>query len=218
MMSFEKCSSSRYGRHASTFFLGTSPSSILVLNALSVSINLSMLPIILVAAPHDLSLGLFCNRMMMTAVTSSTPDGGFLSALASPRSFLLRVSSAARAASTRGSALSRSAWTDTCLAATSSAMTAHFSASTCASSFSTAAAAFSTPTFSAKASAETTFSSTSTALTLACSTSTLTSSSVLRSLSRPFWRRSIAAVVAVRFVSSRFLYNLMSSRKVFGVV
>jgi hypothetical protein len=47
------------------------------------------------------TLGLFSSRMMMTAVMSSTPAGGFFSDLASPRSFLFRVSRAASACRSR---------------------------------------------------------------------------------------------------------------------
>mmetsp|Transcript_1362 Transcript_1362/g.2011 ORF Transcript_1362/g.2011 Transcript_1362/m.2011 type:complete len:219 (-) Transcript_1362:6662-7318(-) len=218
MMSRVKCSSSRYGRQASTFFLGTLPSSMFCLKPLSRSMNLSTLPIILVAAPHDLSLGLFCRRMMITAVMSSTPLGGFFSDLASPRSFLLRVSSAASAAWTRGSALSSSACTDTCLAATSVAIVPHFSASICAASFSMFAFDFSMATLAAKASAEPTFSSTSTAFTFACSTRMSTSFCVFISLSRPLDRRSMLMPVTSRFLDRRDLYSLMSSRNVLGVV
>mmetsp|Transcript_2470 Transcript_2470/g.8782 ORF Transcript_2470/g.8782 Transcript_2470/m.8782 type:complete len:206 (-) Transcript_2470:3567-4184(-) len=205
MTSGVKCSSSRYGRQASTFFLGISPPSMRSFSPFRLSMNLSMLPMSLVAAPQDLSLGLLLSRMTITAVTSSTPAGGFFSALASPRSFLLSVSSAASAASTSGWALSRSACTEDCLAETSSWMTAHFAASTWAASFSMFALSFSTPTFSAKASAEETFSSTSTAFTLAASTSTATSFSVASSLSRPFCRRVMAVWVLSRLVPSRFL-------------
>mmetsp|Transcript_14121 Transcript_14121/g.33937 ORF Transcript_14121/g.33937 Transcript_14121/m.33937 type:complete len:219 (+) Transcript_14121:1001-1657(+) len=218
MVSRLKCSSSRYGRQASTFFLGTLPRSICSLNPLSRSMNLSTLPIILVAAPHDLSLGLFISRMMITAVTSSTPLGGFFSDLASPRSFLFRVSSAASAASTSGSALSSSACTDTCFSPTALAITAHFSASTCAASFSMAADAFSLLTFSAKAPALDTFSSTSTAFTLACSTRMSTSFCVFISLSSPLLMRSMLVCVTSRFLLSSDLYSLMSSRNVLGVV
>ena len=188
------------------------------MNPLRVSMNLSTLLIIFVAAFQDLSLGLFCSRMMITAVMSSTPAGGFFSDLASPRSFLFKVSSAASAWSTSGSAASRSACTETCFAATSVAITAHLSASTCAASFSTEAAAFSTSTLAANAPALSTFSATSTAFTLACSTSTSTSFCVFMSLSRPLERRSMLVSVAPRLSSSSDLYSLMSSRNVLGVV
>mmetsp|Transcript_24996 Transcript_24996/g.41820 ORF Transcript_24996/g.41820 Transcript_24996/m.41820 type:complete len:219 (+) Transcript_24996:3084-3740(+) len=218
MMSRLKCSIARYGRQASTVLGSTSSLSITSLKPFNVSMNLSTLPIIFCAACQLLSLGLDCSRMMITAVISSTPAGGFLRDLASPRSFLLSVSRAASAACTRGSAAARSASTDTCLAATAVATAALLSASMVAASFSMAALAFSSPTFSAKASADTTFSSTSMAFTLACSTSTSTSRCVFSILSRPFCKRSTPLLMRSRAACRMFLYNLISSRNVFGVV
>ena len=61
--------------------------------------NLSTFAMSFCAAAHDLSLGLFSSKMTTTAVTSSTPGGGFFSDLASPMSFLFNVSSAASACS-----------------------------------------------------------------------------------------------------------------------
>jgi len=172
----------------------------------------------LVAAAQDLSLGLFSSRMTTTAVMSSTPAGGFFSDLASPRSFLFSVSSAASACCTSGSAAARSRSQSACFWPTSTAMTPHLSASICAAAFSALTFSFSMPTCSAKMLADATFCSTSTAMTLASSMRTSTSACVLYSLLRPFSRRSMLSCVALRLAASTFLYSLISSRNVLGVV
>mmetsp|Transcript_41026 Transcript_41026/g.73744 ORF Transcript_41026/g.73744 Transcript_41026/m.73744 type:complete len:219 (+) Transcript_41026:2173-2829(+) len=218
MVSLLKCGSARYERVASTVLLLTFPSSITALNPFNRSKNWSTLPIIFCAAAQLLSLGLPSSRISTTAVMSSTPAGGFFSDLASPRSFLFSVSSAASACSTSGSAAARSFSQLACFSDTSAAMTAHFSASTCAAAFSSFAFSFSMPTFSAKASASFTFTSTASDITLASSISTSTSFFVLCSFSSPVSSRSIFCCVSCRLALSRFLYSLMSSRKVLGVV
>mmetsp|Transcript_31121 Transcript_31121/g.92728 ORF Transcript_31121/g.92728 Transcript_31121/m.92728 type:complete len:236 (-) Transcript_31121:6695-7402(-) len=213
-----KCSSARYGRVASTVFFDTWPASITFLKSLSRSRNLSTLPMSFCAACHDLSLGLPSSRMITTAVISSTPAGGFLSDFASPKSFLLSVSSAASACATSGSAAARSFSHDACFSDTSLAITAHFSASTCAAAFSTPTFSFSTPTCSANTLALATLCSTSTAMTFAASISTSTSACTFCSLFSPLSSRSMLSCVAWRFLPSTFLYSLMSSRNVLGVV
>lgn len=133
-------------------------------------------------------------------------------------SFLLNESRAAVAAITSGSAASRSFWQDSCLAATSVAITPHFSASICAAAFSSSAFSFSIPTFSAKASELATFSSTMMAFRLASWTSFSTISWVASIFVTPSSRREIFDMVASRFCLRRLMYSLMSSRNVLGVV
>lgn len=94
----------------------------------------------------------------------------------------------------------------------------HHPVPTCAAAFSALTFSFSTPTCSAKMFADATLCSTSTALTLASSTSTSTSACTLCSFCSPFSSRSVLSRLFLRLAASTFLYSLMSSRKVLGVV
>jgi hypothetical protein len=78
------------------------------------------------------------------------PGGGFLRDFVSPRSFLLRVSKAASACATNGSAAASSFSHTACFSLTSFAIAAHLSASTLADSFSALTFSFSTPTWDAQ--------------------------------------------------------------------
>lgn len=63
------------------------------------------------------------------------PVGGFLSDLASPKSFLFKVFNAASACSTRGSAAAKSFSQEACFSETSILIAVHFSSSIYSSNF-----------------------------------------------------------------------------------
>ena len=150
--------------------------------------------------------------------TFSISLGGDLRAFNVWKSFTLRPLKASLAFSTNGSAASRSLWTLSDSASTSTLILLHFSDSIfaialCASTFS-----FSTPTIAACSSADFFFASTSTAITFRSSSSLATISPVSFSLRTPTSYFDFDYSSSSFFFPSIALKSLISSKNDFGVV
>mmetsp|Transcript_65333 Transcript_65333/g.188161 ORF Transcript_65333/g.188161 Transcript_65333/m.188161 type:complete len:251 (+) Transcript_65333:1782-2534(+) len=213
----------------STFTGGTLPSLMWVLKSFKLCRNFSGAFIIFTEPFQDGSFALPflststagsnpASKCIAASQTKSTPPGGLLKAFNSWKSFLSKTSRAASAVFTNGTAFSRSASQDVRCAETSAAILAQFAASTLAFSDSACTFAFSRPTSSAKTSAACAFSATITAFSLRTSSKALTSSCVCRNFVRPFESRSFWSSKASTFWPTIVVYNLINSKKLFGVV
>mmetsp|Transcript_1919 Transcript_1919/g.5444 ORF Transcript_1919/g.5444 Transcript_1919/m.5444 type:complete len:224 (+) Transcript_1919:2562-3233(+) len=180
---------------------GTFPSSIWNLYSFRFCRNFSGLPIIFTAAFQEpsfrapfLSTSMFGSmpacRCIAASQTSPTPPGGAVKVFRTWNSFLSRMSRAASASLTSGTALARSSSQEACCWDTSLAILAQSLSSTPAFSDSACTLAFSLPTSSANMSAAWAFSATTTAFTFSSSSRPATSDCVLRNFSRPLVRRS----------------------------
>mmetsp|Transcript_58221 Transcript_58221/g.136148 ORF Transcript_58221/g.136148 Transcript_58221/m.136148 type:complete len:209 (-) Transcript_58221:535-1161(-) len=149
---------------------------------------------------------------------ASTLECGVLKAFSSMKSFLSKTSRAASACSTSGIAATKSFSHSSFFTETCSAICWHFTASTLAFSASALTFAFSRPTSSAKTSAFSAFSFTTTALSLSSSSKPATCSCVSRSLTKPLVNRIFWPSRVSIFFARMMLYNLMSSKKLFGVL
>mmetsp|Transcript_72856 Transcript_72856/g.199925 ORF Transcript_72856/g.199925 Transcript_72856/m.199925 type:complete len:230 (+) Transcript_72856:4250-4939(+) len=189
-ISTSKCSSLSRSWMLAKLDLGTRPSSIFCLKPSITSRNLGGGDIIACAAFHDVStflngMSLVCSRQMHAPVTSSTPAGGFLSDLSSPRSLTFSESSAADAATSAGSAASSLVSMPAFIAITSASFFSAAAAMMFALAASSPALPFSSSSLGIIASTSAFFASTSTALILISSSSSATPAAVVSSLSTP---------------------------------
>jgi len=173
------------------------------------------------AAFQERSFGTFpfgASRHMTAETTLTTAFGGEPNDFNSVKLFLFKVSRAAWAASKAGSAAARSRSQSAALMPTSCAMTATFASSPSANSFSLVTLSVSTPTFSMSLSASSFFCFSSTSCAASFNLRSSTCAAVDCSFWRPFSRRSILARSSIFFTFNRFSYNLICSKKDFGVV
>mmetsp|Transcript_35994 Transcript_35994/g.94709 ORF Transcript_35994/g.94709 Transcript_35994/m.94709 type:complete len:234 (-) Transcript_35994:728-1429(-) len=206
-ISTSKCSSLSSSWMLAKLDLGSSPSSMRCLKPSIVSRNLGGGDIMACAAFHDVStflkgMSLVCSRQMHAPVTSSTPAGGFLSDLSSPRSLTLRPSSAAAAATSAGSAAASLTSMPAFISMTSFSLMVAAEAILLALAASSPALDFSSSSLGIIASTSCFLASTSTALILICSSSPATDSAVASSLMTPFDRRVMLACTASRRLES----------------
>mmetsp|Transcript_17794 Transcript_17794/g.60078 ORF Transcript_17794/g.60078 Transcript_17794/m.60078 type:complete len:252 (-) Transcript_17794:2947-3702(-) len=232
MISGWKCSISRYMRTSFQLTTGTLPASKTSLYDFKSSTNFFGSPSMNFfeeSQDRSLSLTLPFFWMGMVAVTpasstmhaektSSTPGGGLVIVLHICSALTSKVSSAAMAASTAGTAFARSASADICLAPTSPAIFVTFFSSMAAFSDSISTTSFSALTRLAMPSATFFFWLASCTSTAMADFNTSTTEVQSSSFCTPFLRRAVATSFSSRFEARILEKSFKSSRYDFGVV